>query len=349
MDVEFTTTPDEPALEDAPVMALSGANARNSVIEANLVNDNAGLRMWGLRDDGNDQRIPHPQVDWVGKCGNSGLKTSPQHDTELNNGVKGRAMRNLAIATLGGLTAAVWLISPCPLQAQDAQPALIDKSENLDWEPTSPQPLRTAVTKPVVSDMVLAIDRAVVGSLPQKSNSVSSEIGDLRVLLSASRSKREHSLIQDLLSQPTTSNLAVGGAVEFDLGNIDSIALFGNWTKVRRKPITLFPSRKHFTSDAQSFGMSWIHDDQFLTSLVRFSTGPSGSRTPTERMVEVAGGGLKKANGFAVTLAHPPRVERWGMTYGLDLRQQHVVEDNWFSPTSGQNETIEAVFLAWKF
>lgn len=251
------------------------------------------------------------------------------------------------LAKLGGLAMAMSLISPPAAQAQTAQPvdARMMKSPRLEKETSLPQEESGALA----SLSAFRVEQALATSLSQNTKSVVAEVGDVRVMLSASRSKKDHSALQLLSPRPTTGNFAVAGAVEFDLGKSDSIGLFGTWSKERRKPLSLFPSRKYFTSDAQSFSLDWTHNDRFVASLSRFSTGPAGNRTQTERMVDLAGGGMKKATGFALALTSLPPAQRQGVTYGLNVRQQHVAEDSWLGRQSGQNETIGSVFLAFKF
>jgi hypothetical protein len=268
---------------------------------------------------------------------------------EIFDELKGRVMRIVGVATPGGLAMAMCVFSSTPAQASDPQSAVADGLRDMQWTLAPSPSSRPTATKLPTSHMSLAVNRSVTGSVSQNANSITGEIGEMRVLLSASRSKRDHNLIQDLLPRPTMSNMTVSGAVEIDLGKSDSVGLFGNWTKERRKPVTLLPSRKYFTSDAQSVGVSWTHDDQFVASLARFSTGPSGSRTSIERIVDLAGGGVRKASGIAFTLANLPPAEGRSMTYGFDVRQQNVVEDSWSGLISGKNETIGAVFLAYKF
>ena len=258
-------------------------------------------------------------------------------------------MRSLRIATLSRLAAATCLLLAVPALARNAQSARINDLDTLHWRLASSPSLPPSSIKPSDLDVILAVNHTGPAKLRQKSRSVAGEFGDMRLLLTASRSKRDHSLIEDMLPPQTTATMAVGAAVEIDLGKTDTIGLFGNWTKERRKAITTLPSRKHFTSDLQSIGLSWSHDDMFNASLARFAAGPSGRRTPNEYMVDLAGGAPKKATGFAFTLASIPQTGHPHITYGFDVRQQHVAKDSWIGRILAPNETIGAVFLGYKF
>jgi hypothetical protein len=151
------------------------------------------------------------------------------------------------------------------------------------------------------------------------------------------------------LARGRRSNPTAGDAVEIDLGKAECIGVFGNWIKERKKPISLFPSRRHFAWDAQSFGLGLAHDDRFIASVSHFSTDPSRNRTPTERMVDLAGSGMQQATGMAFTVASIQTVSQHDLTYGFGVRQQQNHVDIMSAQTPRRNETIGSVFLAFRF
>lgn len=258
-------------------------------------------------------------------------------------------MQRLKFAGLGRLAMATGLLWSQIAHAGDAPATRRNELASLNWHLNSPPSTPPTRLSALGLATMLPHDRDLGDALLQKSKSVDAEIGDVRMTLAASRTKGAVATVQNLSPRSTVSDYTVAGAVEFDLGKADSVGFFGNWTKERRKPLILFPSRRHFSSDAQSFGLGWTHNDRFVASLTRFSIGPSGSRTPTERMFDLAGGGFKKATGLAFTLTSLPPEKEIGATYGFDLRQQRSLESGFTNFASARNETIGTLFLAYKF
>lgn len=182
-----------------------------------------------------------------------------------------------------------------------------------------------------------------------KTRAASAEIGDAQLTLSATRSKKVRS--QGLVDVPSSSRpmLSAAGELSFDLGASDSLALFGQWSRVKYRPIALLPGRKFLASQEQAAGLRWTNGGRFETTLAAYRVGPSGRRSGLERMVELAGGSPRRASGFSLTLVGHPDVRHDRLSYGVDLRQQRTDFANGFAPAARANEAIGSVFFRMEF
>lgn len=195
---------------------------------------------------------------------------------------------------------------------------------------------------------LLEMSAATFGQ-PLKTRAVSAEIGDAQLTLSATRSKKVRS--PSLVDMPSYSRpmLSAAGELRLDLSASDNVALFGQWSRVKFRPLAMLPGRKYLASQEQAAGLRWTRDGQFETTLAAYRVGPAGRRSDLERMVELAGGALRRASGLSLTLTGHPGVRNDRLSYGIDLRQQRTDLANGFGSTLRANEAIGSVFLQLQY
>lgn len=244
-------------------------------------------------------------------------------------------------AVIRKLAAAAALALPVPAHAQSiVSPGLSPSIATPGL--MAPSPVQTGAVR-------LMGEHATDGIQFRKTRVAASEIGDIRLMLSASQTIKQHDLLGAPPPRLPKASLIAGAAIEWDMGKEDSLGLFGSYTRERSKPLALFPSRRHFGAEALAVGLEWTHDDSFVASIGGYSTGPSGNRTAVERMVDLAGGGLKDAKGAEFQLMALPADDRAGGSYGFRLQQQRVTLDNLFGQPARRTETIGSFFVAYKF
>ena len=181
-----------------------------------------------------------------------------------------------------------------------------------------------------------------------KSHSFEGDIGDIQVLLSSIHTRRAHPSPDAHIATKRASAMGAGAAIALNVGKSDSIGLFGTWTRERRKQILAASPRRNFASIEQSAGLSLNHENRLFTSLAAYRIGPSGSRSPVERILDLAGGGPRKASGVSFTFTSSPFSDTDRLSYGFDLRQQRAERNAFGQSGKRANEAIGSLFFRAK-
>lgn len=179
--------------------------------------------------------------------------------------------------------------------------------------------------------------------------SASGEVGEFELTLSAMKAKKDRRA--GGLDWPSSYRPMFGasGELSIDLGASDELAIVGQWTRKKFKPVQILPGRRFLASEEQIAGLRWTNEARYETQLSWYRIGPAGRRSDLERMIELSSGAPRSGEGWAITfVAHTPG-RRDLFRYGVDMRQQATLDKKGLGPQIHSNEVIGTAFIRMLF
>lgn len=173
------------------------------------------------------------------------------------------------------------------------------------------------------------------------------ELGSGTVYASVGRLKNERERNWLPLPRERFTAWEIGLRFDQDLGKSDTVGMRIDGLMDRRPAVSTPLPPQSFSSAALSSGVTWTHGKSFRAVASYLVSGPLRSRSPIERTLERASGGMPGAKGLRLALEVFGEIDEQGgatRSFGLDGRLQNLDSNDLGRPQSRRDARLAMRF-----